>query len=492
MNRLERWTNRSVFLVAVSVGLALVGGGCDGGDGGADSMVGGPDAFGPADAFVKSPDLVLDPTADPQIIGYSVETLSDGVFPTYLAHLYNSNIGGDRLNLVDELQLFNPSPTMRKVLARVTLNGYSDPREELVTLGPGETKTLGLSPQLRLPALYALKAPASTTLEIELRDPASTNAVWDKIVEDLSIASVNTVFWAVPGDGGAWDDVGPLSAVLVTPHDQDDAISKLLTDAASFSAFGSMIGYQYDGTSKLTARSATIAPGDCRSSYDYYREGTAVSVDVDVTCFPCVNYNAEYGLYNETTESFIAANSDLGEWKSTITIPQDGSYRHVMCNPAGNSGDRTFKLAYTMGLQGGAVDQISAIFDALKARDMKYTNVPQDFFAASQYVKLPAESLATGSQNCIDGSLVFASALEAMGMRALLEFVPGHAFVAVRIFDDPAAPILAIETTMVSTATATDAINQGLQRHSEEQTLGTLRIVDITKMRELGILPIPK
>ncbi|MEZ4269658.1 MAG: hypothetical protein R3F39_25135 [Myxococcota bacterium] len=494
----------ATLLVALALSIGFVA--CD--SGGSESVSlpggskdvsgfqpGGSDAadVGPGDVFTGPGDTGPDaaPNAEPRLGAYEIGTFTGDVFPTYLAHLFGRELGDTQIDLVGSLEVENPSAASQKVLVRVALDGYSNPREALLTLAPWETRVIALTPTLNLAQLYSVKAPIGGAVTIELRNPAD-EGLYDKVVEDVTVAPVNTAFWAVRDDDGQWVDISGYVAVMVTPHDEDNAISSLLTRAASHSQFDSMIGYQYDGRKELLTVAPTVAPGDCASASEYYRKGTPVTVDVDVTCALCVSYNATYGLYNNATESYVTQTGNLGEWTSTITIPADGSYRHVMCNPSSNSSSRSFTLRYSMGLQGGAVDQIGAIFDALKADGMKYTSVAGDFFDASQYVKLPAESLSTGSQNCIDGALVFASALESMGMKPLIAIIPGHAFVGVRIFDDPTAPILALETTMVSTDSAINAINEGLRKFGVASDAGTLRLVDIAVMRAHGVSPIPK
>lgn len=48
---------------------------------------------------------------------------------------------------------------------------------------------------------------------------------------------------------------------------------------------------------------------------------------------------------------------------------------------------------------------------------------------ATQRVRLPSESLEQGQANCIDGTILFASLLEAMSLSPSIVVVPGHAFV---------------------------------------------------------------
>src|SRR5260370_29865007 len=69
----------------------------------------------------------------------------------------------------------------------------------------------------------------------------------------------------------------------------------------------------------------------------------------------------------------------------------------------------------------------------------------------TQRVRLPAEILAIGgSANCLDGTVLFASLLELIGIQPVIVLVPGHAFVGWRICKDVDRYEFA-ETTMIST-----------------------------------------
>ena len=79
--------------------------------------------------------------------------------------------------------------------------------------------------------------------------------------------------------------------------------------------------------------------------------------------------------------------------------------------------------------------QVEAIFDALK-EDAQITYVnsvltssPDEGFA-DQRVRVPRESLADKQANCIDGTVLYASLIEAASMNPAIVTVPGHAFVA--------------------------------------------------------------
>lgn len=81
---------------------------------------------------------------------------------------------------------------------------------------------------------------------------------------------------------------------------------------------------------------------------------------------------------------------------------------------------------------GGVTPQVAAVYKALQKRNLRYVDSTIDFVAegsaSTQRVRLPRETLKHGQANCIDGTLLMASLLEAIGINAALVVVPGHAF----------------------------------------------------------------
>jgi hypothetical protein len=90
-------------------------------------------------------------------------------------------------------------------------------------------------------------------------------------------------------------------------------------------------------------------------------------------------------------------------------------------------------VGYQTDAEGVAL-QVRAVFDALKAQNLTYIDSRICFGATegriNQRVRLPREALARRSANCIDGTLLMASLLEAASLNPALVFVPGHAFLA--------------------------------------------------------------
>jgi hypothetical protein len=112
-----------------------------------------------------------------------------------------------------------------------------------------------------------------------------------------------------------------------------------------------------------------------------------------------------------------------------------------------------------VGYQGnaavGVADQVEALYQALKQDgNITYINSVISFGAengvSSQRVRLPRESLATQSANCIDGTVLFASLLEAESLNPAIVIVPGHAFAAWETWTG-SGQWKYLETTMIGT-----------------------------------------
>jgi hypothetical protein len=82
----------------------------------------------------------------------------------------------------------------------------------------------------------------------------------------------------------------------------------------------------------------------------------------------------------------------------------------------------------------GVEAQVAAAFAAVRAAEIRYVNSIVSFGAApgyaSQRIRLPREAVASRSANCIDGTVLLASVLEAASLRPAIVVVPGHAFLA--------------------------------------------------------------
>jgi len=498
-----------------------------------------PDAVGRPDVVLRdaaSPDLAVPDTAsastpdatvsgalprfvDPPDAGGSNQLL------TCIAHLYGQTVGGVPLHPIGPVSVANPGSSPADVIVTAQLQNYSDPSPiGLHVPANGTAATPPIDLTFDFAALYAVSAPVTANATLQLAS-AGNAALLDAHTKSITILPKNTIYWAMPNTVGTLVDTSFFIGAFVTPHDQKKSIDQLLKDAASLSRCKSMLGYETPSCMSTpvawSPASQTVPAGYCEVQTLQATAGTAFDVTVDATCTSlCTSNTGTFYVFTQSdwlgTQSAPLKTVDVvNTWSGGFTAPANDTYVLAACNPSTNSADRIYKItAAGDPILTGDIDQMSAIFLALKARGLQYVDVPQDFFLGAQNVRFPVETLATASANCIDGTLVFASALESMGMRAGIVKVPGHAFVAVLVADPITYPSidpcvvsnwLPIETTMVATDTPIAAIKRDLQADllptvtqvfakgcaGYPDPAGNATIFDVKTLRDLGILPAP-
>jgi hypothetical protein len=138
--------------------------------------------------------------------------------------------------------------------------------------------------------------------------------------------------------------------------------------------------------------------------------------------------------------------------------------------------------------------QARAIYRALQELGVSYVKSSGTFGAkansgVTERVRLPYESLARISANCIDGAVLYASLFENLGMETEVVIVPGHAFIGVRLADN-SDQYLYLETALTgraSFATAVQAARRGMIKYSQVRVVR----VPINDARQAGIFPMP-
>ncbi len=147
--------------------------------------------------------------------------------------------------------------------------------------------------------------------------------------------------------------------------------------------------------------------------------------------------------------------------------------------------------------QNGTVYQRMADIWAAETNDynMGYISTTVSFQAQTQRIRLPDEVLNQSGGNCIETSLLYASAAEALGLDSAIILIPGHAYVGISI-DDQDENYYFIETTMIGQATFDEAVQYALGEWKEASAhvqAGDKQYgwVDIAKARQAGITPIP-
>ncbi|WP_292369696.1 hypothetical protein [Methanoregula sp. UBA64] len=142
--------------------------------------------------------------------------------------------------------------------------------------------------------------------------------------------------------------------------------------------------------------------------------------------------------------------------------------------------------------------QVKAIFTALKNDyQITYVNSPLAYgreTEASQRVRLPAESISSKSANCIDGTVLYASAFESIGINPHIIVLPTHAFVCYDTKPNAAGQMACLETTMTGSSTFEEAAAYGDQEYQTEITNGNFKSgnsqdLSVAELRKIGILP---
>lgn len=141
------------------------------------------------------------------------------------------------------------------------------------------------------------------------------------------------------------------------------------------------------------------------------------------------------------------------------------------------------------GVAGRVRQQVRAIFEYLKSVALTY--VSSDLAIAGpgtivQRVRSPKESLADRAANCIDGTVLYASLLLAVGIEPALVLLPGHALLGWR--RNPGATDWSYLETVATRGYGFDeACEQG--DAVVRRAGASVKIVDVKKLRGLGLYP---
>lgn len=125
----------------------------------------------------------------------------------------------------------------------------------------------------------------------------------------------------------------------------------------------------------------------------------------------------------------------------------------------------------------GRLRQAWALWSALSEHGLRYADdnpaLDQGPRIYSQRVRLLADIWATRAANCIDGSVLIASALERIGIPTFLVLVPGHALVGYYV-DDARRDAEFIETTLLGRQLPPPRALPGYARDVDASAAGTL------------------
>lgn len=125
---------------------------------------------------------------------------------------------------------------------------------------------------------------------------------------------------------------------------------------------------------------------------------------------------------------------------------------------------------YDSGSRLAVQAQVRAIYDALHDLGCKYSSVARASLptltrrTVAQWIRQPNDALRSDQANCVDGTVLFASILTQLKIRAALFQIPGeHAFLGVHLTPDGETDddIQAVDTVWVGTASYDEACRRG-------------------------------
>lgn len=165
-------------------------------------------------------------------------------------------------------------------------------------------------------------------------------------------------------------------------------------------------------------------------------------------------------LLARTTAPLAIQDPTTGRWKDmtryfgAFVTPNAPDLMRFLKVAAGHQANH--KLVGYQGPKEGVTPQVEALFNALKQEiKLNYVNSTVAFSpeegSSNQRVRLPRESLETKQANCIDGTVLFASLLEAISLNPAIVIVPGHSFVGWETWDKD-GDWQYLETTMIGGA----------------------------------------
>ena len=253
-------------------------------------------------------------------------------------------------------------------------------------------------------------------------------------------------------------------------------------------------------------------------AYIYYAipltEGDGIHADVQVTggalnvwLFDQENFDA-FGQRDGSHARVEPYREDTEQFDFDFTPSEDGTYYLVLDNTANVLQSRQAALlieklnADMVGYQGEGLsdserkalvlDQVEAIYNALKEDyALSFDATPIHYPSGSQRVRLPAEALQSGILTSLDAVVLFASALENVGLDPYVALVPDHAFLCCATREDGTS-VQPLEATAIADDSFEEACATGMALWDEYSEEKEFKLIAIKQARARGLTPMSK
>jgi hypothetical protein len=421
-----------------------------------------------------------------------IQTPMGMTFPTYLAHLFGKHAEHPLSMDAVCVTVQNRGSGVLRARLEVSFPVYGAPSQQDLAVNPGQMNRFCLNPTFDFSALYALRETTSGRMEASLVD-LYTGRELGAAMRDFSIVAHNEVAWAAAG--ATVTDMDDLSAVFVTPKAPAvDELQRQAQDHSQWKSFGGGDAYRRGGV----VNRYTLAAGEYHSETVVLEPDEAVSWRLISTAG---NGGVDVYLFSqEQFQSWIgdAGSGAVASWTGKQTGDAGethvaaGSYVLVLFNPAYGSEPRAISFTRNNTREDVARDVLRSVYLSLQDLQTRYSNIPSTYFYGWQHIRLGGEVLAASSANCIDGSLLFASVLELIGMDPVILFTADHAYVGVH--SSPGSRVIwPVETTLMDAASFEDAYRIAIGELTEDSANNPhFHPVDIRALRAHRILPLPQ
>ena len=419
--------------------------------------------------------------------------------PTYVTHLFGSVppvAHPFEMNLACATAVSAETSAVRLDL-QVRVPGFGADRMQSTTLVPGVRQRVCLNPGWDLARLAALRS--FTTGGVEVYARLADGREVGRAMRTFAALASNGIVWDEIHDGLGnpiwWEDGGRLSTVYVTPN--DPTVLTLRRAAEARSIFPGGFGASPYTRSEY-ARTRTVAVGgqswerfvlEAGEPLAFVLQSVAGGIDANLNVY--LFTESQYQAWNSgtgTTATMAWRNLRTGA-TGNYTAPTANWYRMVLFNTRDNFVSRDVRYVRSNTRFDVAYDAERSIFEELRARGMFYVNIMSSYYEGVQLIRRPRESLEMRAANCIDGTFLFASVLENIGMSPYVVLLPGHAIVGVAT-STARLSYWPIETTMVGgSSSAFEALLSASDQIFRAGTAATP--IDVTSARADGIRPLP-
>ena len=267
-----------------------------------------------------------------------------------------------------------------------------------------------------------------------------------------------------------------------------------------------------------------LAPGETRRVAPVELQADhSFLADLQESLNASINVSVTSGSSEVTTQTQAIQVLAYDQWAGTRALPELLAAFSMPNNPAIDvligKASKLLRSQYSElsmdGYQSKNRDvvwkQVSAIYSTIAAENLQYAEPPASFGSDGQKIRTPDRILEGRVATCLDLAMLFSSCLEQAGLRPVVLFKEGHAWVGVWLhsvcFPDPllddvqavrkrvdSGEFLAFETTGIAQHhTRRLSLRIALERgHELLQEQDTFRYaVDIHRAREVQIKPLP-